>query len=189
MRRCERSHRLTVSGSSRSLTNSCLLDLHLAEPPASARSLAYPHCDSQRPAGPDFVYVSLHLLCCATQEFDDLELIQLPSFDQDRYLSAHSALSRPILSTQGSAALMHTAPQNFNSENYLLTPSDAGDLCVAKLFPPDRAGGASRSGASSSHSHSSGGSANHVRCEASRNLRWMIQQAGIAVRALSHSWW
>ncbi|GAA5866858.1 hypothetical protein JCM1840_004290 [Sporobolomyces johnsonii] len=72
---------------------------------------------------------------------------------------------------------LHT---NLNTENYLLTPSDAGDLCVAKLFPPDRAGGASRSGASSSHSHSSGGSANHVRCEASRNLRWTIQQAGIA---------
>ncbi|GAA5942665.1 uncharacterized protein JCM15063_000855 [Sporobolomyces koalae] len=71
---------------------------------------------------------------------------------------------------------LHT---NLNAENYLLTPSEAGDLCVAKLFPPDRGGGASRSGASSSHSHGSGGSANHVRCEASRNLRWTIQQTGI----------
>ncbi|GAA6009140.1 hypothetical protein JCM11491_005767 [Sporobolomyces phaffii] len=71
---------------------------------------------------------------------------------------------------------LHT---NLNAENYLLTPSEAGDLCVAKLFPPDRSGGASRSAASSSQSHGSGGSANHVRCEASRNLRWTIQQTGI----------
>ncbi|GAA5840139.1 hypothetical protein JCM5353_008521 [Sporobolomyces roseus] len=71
---------------------------------------------------------------------------------------------------------LHT---NLNSENYLLTPSEAGDLCVAKLFPPDRAGGASRSAGSSSQSHGSGGSGNHVRCEASRNLRWTVQQTGI----------
>ncbi|GAA5899854.1 uncharacterized protein JCM6883_006009 [Sporobolomyces salmoneus] len=71
---------------------------------------------------------------------------------------------------------LHT---NLNAENYLLTPSEAGDLCVAKLFPPDRGGGASRSAASSSQSHGSGGSGNHVKCEASRNLRWTIQQTGI----------
>ncbi|BGP19376.1 hypothetical protein JCM10213_000613 [Rhodosporidiobolus nylandii] len=70
---------------------------------------------------------------------------------------------------------LHT---NLNSENYLLTPSEAGDLCVAKLFPPDRLG-ASRSGTSSA-SHSSGASGNYVRCEASRNLRWHITQSGIA---------
>lgn len=63
-----------------------------------------------------------------------------------------------------------------NKENYLLTPSDAGDLCVAKLFPP--AGGGTRSG-SSSNSHGGGGNANSVRCEASRNLRWSITQSGI----------
>lgn len=67
---------------------------------------------------------------------------------------------------------LHT---NLNAENYLLTPSEAGDLCVAKLFPPDR----SRSAASSSsHSHGTG-TGNHVKCEASRNLRWTIQQTGI----------
>ncbi|GAA5820155.1 hypothetical protein JCM10212_000265 [Sporobolomyces blumeae] len=71
---------------------------------------------------------------------------------------------------------LHT---NLNSENYLLTPSEAGDLCVAKLFPPDRSGGASRSAGSSSQSHGSGASGNHVKCEASRNLRWTIQQTGI----------
>ncbi|GAA5880838.1 hypothetical protein JCM16303_005138 [Sporobolomyces ruberrimus] len=71
---------------------------------------------------------------------------------------------------------LHT---NLNAENYLLTPSEAGDLCVAKLFPPDRSGGASRSAGSSSQSHGSGGSGNHVRCEASRNLRWTVQQTGI----------
>ncbi|GAA5886491.1 hypothetical protein JCM6882_001654 [Rhodosporidiobolus microsporus] len=69
---------------------------------------------------------------------------------------------------------LHT---NLNSENYLLTPSDAGDLCVAKLFPPDKSGGL-RSGASSA-SHGSGGSSSYVRCEASRNLRWNISQTGI----------
>ncbi|GAA5982309.1 hypothetical protein JCM5350_006138 [Sporobolomyces pararoseus] len=71
---------------------------------------------------------------------------------------------------------LHT---NLNAENYLLTPSEAGDLCVAKLFPPDRGGGSSRSGAASSQSHGSGGHGNHVKCEASRNLRWTIQQTGI----------
>lgn len=74
--------------------------------------------------------------------------------------------------------------QNLNAENYLLTPSEAGDLCVAKLFPPDRSGGASRSAGSSSQSHGSGGSGNHVRCEASRNLRWTVQQTGIQVSSL-----
>ncbi|GAA5846146.1 hypothetical protein JCM11251_002286 [Rhodosporidiobolus azoricus] len=69
---------------------------------------------------------------------------------------------------------LHT---NRNLENYLLTPSEAGDLCVAKLFPPDHTGGV-RSAASSA-SHGSGGPSNYVRCEASRNLRWNISQTGI----------
>ncbi|GAA6022200.1 hypothetical protein JCM10207_003940 [Rhodosporidiobolus poonsookiae] len=69
---------------------------------------------------------------------------------------------------------LHT---NYNAENYLLTPSEAGDLCVAKLFPPDKSGG-SRSGRSS-QSHGSGGGGSHIRCEASRNLRWHISQTGI----------
>ncbi|KAL8283772.1 hypothetical protein RQP46_005204 [Phenoliferia psychrophenolica] len=71
---------------------------------------------------------------------------------------------------------LHT---NVNKENYLLTPSDAGDLCVAKLFPPP--GGGTRSGSSSSHGGGGGGGggANSVRCEASRNLKWSITQSGI----------
>ncbi|KWU44546.1 hypothetical protein RHOSPDRAFT_17756, partial [Rhodotorula sp. JG-1b] len=80
---------------------------------------------------------------------------------------------------------LHTA---HNTENYLLTPSDAGDLCVAKLYPPDssgslRAASTSANGAASSLGHGSalgaamGGS--HIRCEASRGLNWRIHQTGI----------
>ncbi|POY75892.1 hypothetical protein BMF94_0975 [Rhodotorula taiwanensis] len=80
---------------------------------------------------------------------------------------------------------LHTA---LNTENYLLTPSDAGDLCVAKLYPPDssgslRAASTSANGAASSLGHGSalgaamGGA--HIRCEASRGLNWRIHQTGI----------
>lgn len=68
---------------------------------------------------------------------------------------------------------LHT---NVNRENYLLTPSEAGDLCVAKLFPPSSRGGAG----SSSHSHGGGGPSG-VKCEASRNLKWTISNTGIQV--------
>ncbi|BGP27030.1 hypothetical protein Rt10032_c12g4939 [Rhodotorula toruloides] len=64
---------------------------------------------------------------------------------------------------------LHT---NSNTENYLLTPSEGGDLCVAKLFPPDQSG-------SLRSARSSGGSGVQVRCEASRGLSWRIQQTGI----------
>ncbi|KDE02375.1 hypothetical protein MVLG_07063 [Microbotryum lychnidis-dioicae p1A1 Lamole] len=57
---------------------------------------------------------------------------------------------------------LHT---NNNRENYLLTPSDAGDLCVAKLYPTQGTTGTA--------------SAQSVRCEASRNLRWTINNTGI----------
>ncbi|EIW85008.1 hypothetical protein CONPUDRAFT_134846 [Coniophora puteana RWD-64-598 SS2] len=69
---------------------------------------------------------------------------------------------------------LHT---NFNSENYLLTPSPQGDLCVAKLFPP-RPNGAGKSTASDP-GHASGSSARVVRCEASRNLKWSIANTGV----------
>ncbi|KAK4703306.1 hypothetical protein P7C70_g2916, partial [Phenoliferia sp. Uapishka_3] len=72
---------------------------------------------------------------------------------------------------------LHT---NVNKENYLLTPSDAGDLCVAKLFPPPTGAGLSSRSSSNSHGGSgAGGGANSVRCEASRNLKWSITQSGI----------
>jgi hypothetical protein len=76
---------------------------------------------------------------------------------------------------------LHT---NYNRENYLLTPSDQGDLCVAKLFPPSSSsskrpnsnGSNSQPGSVSSHHHSD---RNAIRCEASRNLRWTIRNEGI----------
>lgn len=69
---------------------------------------------------------------------------------------------------------LHT---NFNTENYLLTPSPQGDLCVAKLFPPSRqAGGKPSSASDPGHS---AGQPRIVRCEASRNLRWTIQNTGV----------
>ncbi|KAI0690039.1 hypothetical protein BC835DRAFT_204968 [Cytidiella melzeri] len=70
---------------------------------------------------------------------------------------------------------LHT---NFNSENYLLTPSAQGDLCVAKLFPP-RANAAQGKTTASDPGHSSASSSKVVRCEASRNLKWSIANTGV----------
>ncbi|PPQ75283.1 hypothetical protein CVT26_015274, partial [Gymnopilus dilepis] len=69
---------------------------------------------------------------------------------------------------------LHT---NYNTENYLLTPSPQGDLCVAKLFPPRprEPGKAS----ASDPGHSSSASSRVVRCEASRNLKWSIANTGV----------
>ncbi|KAH9484340.1 hypothetical protein JR316_0003821 [Psilocybe cubensis] len=62
-------------------------------------------------------------------------------------------------------------------ENYLLTPSPQGDLCVAKLFPPRprEPGKAS----ASDPGHSSPSASRVVRCEASRNLKWSIANTGV----------
>ncbi|KAI0797900.1 hypothetical protein C8Q75DRAFT_24565 [Abortiporus biennis] len=68
---------------------------------------------------------------------------------------------------------LHT---NFNSENYLLTPSPQGDLCVAKLFPPRQNSGKTTA---SDPGHSSSSNARVVRCEASRNLKWSITNTGV----------
>ncbi|KAG6850538.1 hypothetical protein H0H93_012154 [Arthromyces matolae] len=68
---------------------------------------------------------------------------------------------------------LHT---NFNAENYLLTPSPQGDLCVAKLFPPRK--DVSKASASDP-GHSSPASSRIVRCEASRNLKWSIANTGV----------
>lgn len=60
-----------------------------------------------------------------------------------------------------------------NRINYLLTPSPQGDLCVAKLFPPRASnGGSSDPGHSSRESRA-------VRCEASRELKWSIENTGV----------
>ncbi|KAK7014923.1 hypothetical protein R3P38DRAFT_2998411 [Favolaschia claudopus] len=69
---------------------------------------------------------------------------------------------------------LHT---NFNAENYLLTPSPQGDLCVAKLFPPRPKDPATK-GSASDPGHSSS-SSRVVRCEASRNLKWSIANTGV----------
>ncbi|RDX56649.1 hypothetical protein OH76DRAFT_1451721 [Lentinus brumalis] len=70
---------------------------------------------------------------------------------------------------------LHT---NYNAENYLLTPSPQGDLCVAKLFPP-RANGANGKATASDPGHASSSSSKVVRCEASRNLKWTITNTGV----------
>ncbi|KAK4684621.1 hypothetical protein P7C73_g5546, partial [Tremellales sp. Uapishka_1] len=64
-----------------------------------------------------------------------------------------------------------------NRVNYLLTPSPQGDLCVAKLFPPARPGASS--GSSSTSLPSTSGKHNVVCCEASRDLRWTIENTGV----------
>ncbi|KAI9446386.1 hypothetical protein H4582DRAFT_554683 [Lactarius indigo] len=73
---------------------------------------------------------------------------------------------------------LHT---NFNSENYLLTPSPQGDLCVAKLFPPRANNPAVKASASDpGHGSGHGGAPSRVvRCEASRNLKWSITNTGV----------
>ncbi|KAM5533293.1 hypothetical protein V8D89_013070, partial [Ganoderma adspersum] len=71
---------------------------------------------------------------------------------------------------------LHT---NFNAENYLLTPSPQGDLCVAKLFPPRPNAGANGKANGSDPGHASSSSSKVVRCEASRNLKWTITNTGV----------
>ncbi|CAE6436871.1 hypothetical protein ACGC1H_004465 [Rhizoctonia solani] len=68
---------------------------------------------------------------------------------------------------------LHT---NFNAENYLLTPSPQGDLCVAKLFPPLTRNAQGKSTASDP-GHANGSKV--VRCEASRSLKWTITNTGV----------
>lgn len=63
-----------------------------------------------------------------------------------------------------------------NSENYLLTPSPQGDLCVAKLFPPRPKDSGKASASDPGHSSSA---SRVVRCEASRNLKWSIANTGV----------
>ncbi|KAK7466972.1 hypothetical protein VKT23_004036 [Stygiomarasmius scandens] len=68
---------------------------------------------------------------------------------------------------------LHT---NYNTENYLLTPSPQGDLCVAKMFPPRKEGS---KGSASDPGHSAPSGSRIVRCEASRNLKWSIANTGV----------
>lgn len=76
-----------------------------------------------------------------------------------------ATVSRPLAEPVGLPSLQ-------NKTNYLLTPSPQGDLCVAKLFPPNRGGPASSDGGHSRESKA-------VRCEASRELRWSIENTGV----------
>lgn len=69
------------------------------------------------------------------------------------------------------------SPQN--SENYLLTPSPQGDLCVAKLFPPRAPNNPTPSKPASDPGHTGSSAARIVRCEASRNLKWSIANTGV----------
>ncbi|TXT07497.1 hypothetical protein VHUM_03217 [Vanrija humicola] len=62
-----------------------------------------------------------------------------------------------------------------NKVNYLLTPSPQGDLCVAKLFPPSRQGATSSSSLPTMQANKH----NVVRCEASRDLKWTIENTGV----------
>ncbi|KAG6376425.1 hypothetical protein JVT61DRAFT_2412 [Boletus reticuloceps] len=78
---------------------------------------------------------------------------------------------------------LHT---NYNTENYLLTPSPQGDLCVAKLFPPRH--NPSKSSASDP-GHSTSSSSRVVRCEASRNLKWSITNTGISKPNPNAAFW
>ncbi|WVF66031.1 hypothetical protein IAT40_000769 [Kwoniella sp. CBS 6097] len=66
-----------------------------------------------------------------------------------------------------------------NRVNYLLTPSPQGDLCVAKLFPPLRPGQPGHSAQSLPTLNSQKQPHNVVRCEASRDLRWTIENTGV----------
>ena len=66
-----------------------------------------------------------------------------------------------------------------NTENYLLTPSPQGDLCVAKLFPPRSPNNAPGKSSASDPGHSSSSGSRVVRCEASRNLKWSITNTGV----------
>lgn len=81
--------------------------------------------------------------------------------------------SKPFLSSPELTLLIQ------NTENYLLTPSPQGDLCVAKLFPPRQNTPARGAASDPGHGSSSSSRDKVVRCEASRNLKWAIQNTGV----------
>lgn len=87
------------------------------------------------------------------------------------YSYLHTNYASPLPSPRSSPA--HRVQ---NTENYLLTPSPQGDLCVAKLFPPRRD---TSKASASDPGHASGSAARVVRCEASRNLKWSIANTGV----------
>lgn len=66
-----------------------------------------------------------------------------------------------------------------NKVNYLLTPSPQGDLCVAKLYPPNRSLGNPSSTMSVPTTSANKQAPNVVRCEASRDLKWTIENTGV----------
>jgi len=88
----------------------------------------------------------------------------------------HPLLISPHKLCKSFPSLPFPAHPSQNTENYLLTPSPQGDLCVAKLFPPRRE---NSKGSASDPGHASGSAARVVRCEASRNLKWSIANTGV----------
>ena len=113
----------------------------------------------------------------------------VPPFPFSPFLTTHSLSHRPALQHPLLLSPHKLCQSPFflfvirliispkNTENYLLTPSPQGDLCVAKLFPPRprESGKAS----ASDPGHSSSSSSRVVRCEASRNLKWSIANTGV----------
>lgn len=105
-----------------------------------------------------------------------------------RATSEHSVLLRPYqlrahpLSQSACTAWPNSAHHVVlaqNAENYLLTPSPQGDLCVAKLFPPRGPNPQAGKASASDPGHGGASGARVVRCEASRNLKWTIANTGV----------
>jgi hypothetical protein len=82
---------------------------------------------------------------------------------------------RGLSADASSLAPPHPHAFQQNKTNYLLTPSPQGDLCVAKLFPPSKPA----PGAASDPGHGASRASRSVRCEASRELKWSIENTGV----------
>lgn len=97
-----------------------------------------------------------------------------PTIQYSILLRSYQLCQKCLFSGCCPALITDTLSQN--TENYLLTPSPQGDLCVAKLFPPRKEGGKA---SASDPGHPSSTASRVVRCEASRNLKWSIANTGV----------
>ena len=131
--------------------------LHLPNPPARPKPSPDPHCH------PTWYALS--------------PLVGPPPSPLARSANQHPLLipAHKLCPSSSPSPLLFLIPSQ-NTENYLLTPSPQGDLCVAKLFPPRQ--NPSKSSASDP-GHSTSSAARVVRCEASRNLKWSITNTGV----------